>query len=90
MTDLADLTDGDERRTRQLRRVLEALADSDNDLMREMSRAVLDGEMTLRQVADSEIYGAALSHSFVRFWSDYQQMTPEERTTLESRADVDG
>jgi hypothetical protein len=56
---------------------------------RRRTAAVLGGEMTLRQVADSEVCGAALSRSFARFWSDYQEMSPEERAALASRARVD-
>ncbi|MEV4621587.1 hypothetical protein AB0J74_23115 [Asanoa sp. NPDC049573] len=84
---MTDLAGGDPRRSRQVRRVLAALAASDDDLMREMSRALLSGEMTLRQVADSEVYGAALSRSFARFWSDYERLGPEERAALARRAD---
>jgi hypothetical protein len=42
-------------------RASERLADGENELLREMARTVLDGDVTLREVA----------RSFTRFWSDY-------------------
>ncbi|MFI7575783.1 hypothetical protein [Micromonospora sp. NPDC049497] len=85
-----DITDGDEQRTRALRRVLDQLARSDSPLLREMATAVLDGRLTLRQAATSEPYGTELTAPFQTFWSRYQEMTPEEREDLASRSSLLG
>ncbi|MEV4536252.1 hypothetical protein AB0J82_20905 [Asanoa sp. NPDC049518] len=83
MSDLSDIAGGDPRRSRALRECLELLANSDNELLREMARTVLDGDMTLREIAASQVYGAELAGSFGTFWSHYEEMTPEERAALE-------
>ncbi|GAA1843282.1 hypothetical protein [Asanoa iriomotensis] len=83
MSDLSDIADGDPRRTRLLHACLERLADSENELLREMARTVLAGDVTLREVVSSQVYGDELARSFTRFWSEYQEMTPEERAALD-------
>ncbi|GAA2190835.1 hypothetical protein [Micromonospora lupini] len=85
MDDLDDITDGEENRTRALRRILDQLAHSDNPLLREMAAAVHDGQLTLRQAVTSPTYGGELTAPFQTFWNAYQEMTPEERDDLASR-----
>ncbi|MEV4539312.1 hypothetical protein AB0J82_36620 [Asanoa sp. NPDC049518] len=82
MSDLSDIAAGDPRRERLLRESLHRLADGDNELLREMARTVLDGDVTLREVAASQVYGTALAASFSTFWSAYERMTPEEQEAL--------
>ncbi|MGK5441805.1 hypothetical protein ACSNN7_08280 [Micromonospora sp. URMC 105] len=85
VNDLDDITDGDEQRTRALRRILDHLARSNNPLLREMATAVKDGQLTLRQAATSDTYGSELAAPFQTFWTAYQEMTPEERDNLAPR-----
>ncbi|MET8263103.1 hypothetical protein ABZU92_03815 [Micromonospora arida] len=86
MDDLDDITGGDEKRTHDLRRLLDQLAQSKNPLLREMATAVQDGHLTLRQAATSPTYGAELTAPFQTFWDAYQKMTPEERDNLAFRS----
>lgn len=86
MDDLDDITDGDEKRTQALRRILDQLARSNNPLLREMATAVKDGQLTLRQAATSNTYGTELAAPFQTFWTAYQEMTPEERDNLTARS----
>lgn len=82
MDDLDDITGGDEKQARALHQLLDQLARCDNPLLREMATAVQDGQLTLREAANSGTYGDALAGPFVSFWTAYQEMTPEERDNL--------
>jgi hypothetical protein len=86
MSDLGDIAAGDEGRARALREILVQLEGSSHAELREMARAVLDGELTLREAALSDAYGPALGQAFGAFWTRYCEMSPEERTHLASRA----
>jgi len=87
VSDLSDIAGGDPRRAERLRQSLAHLAASDNELLREMARAVLDGDLGLREAAASQVYGKALAGSFSTFWSEYQELTPEEQTALRERGE---
>ncbi|MEU8083830.1 hypothetical protein AB0B57_09455 [Micromonospora sp. NPDC049101] len=54
--------------------------------LREMARAVLDGEVPLRTAALSSAYATALSDAF---WTHYSQISPDERTELEASTYTD-
>ncbi|MFV2104640.1 hypothetical protein [Micromonospora sp. LOL_024] len=86
MSDLADIAGDDPRRLHALRDSLHQLADSPHRELRELARAVLDGEITLRAAVLSSAYAPALGEAFDRFWSHYQQLTPEERQELAATA----
>jgi hypothetical protein len=80
--ELIDLAGGDPARLRVLRDSLTTLADGPNQILREMSRGVLNGEMSLRNAADSDAYGRELGTAFDEFWIEYRAMTGEERDEL--------
>ncbi|MBF5032426.1 hypothetical protein IRY44_21970 [Micromonospora sp. ANENR4] len=80
--DLDYITGHDPKRSETLRQLLDQLARSKNPLLREMATAVRDGELTLRQAATSDTYGAELAAPFQTFWNAYEKMTPEERHAL--------
>ncbi|MEU1237854.1 hypothetical protein ABZ399_27130 [Micromonospora aurantiaca] len=80
--DLDDITGHDPKRSQTLRQLLDQLTRSKNPLLREMATAVQDGELTLRQAATSDTYGAELTAPFQTFWNAYEKMTPEEREAL--------
>jgi hypothetical protein len=83
MTDaLLDPAGGDPARARMLRENLARLADGPDLQLREMSRAVLRGELSLRSAALGDTYGAALGRAFAAFWAHYQELEPEEREEL--------
>ncbi|MFE9959256.1 hypothetical protein [Micromonospora sp. NPDC005299] len=86
MDDPDDITGGDEKRGQALRQVLGQLARSNNPLLREMATAVQEGQLTLRQAASSNTYGAELTAPFHTFWNAYQEMTSEERDGLAARS----
>jgi hypothetical protein len=80
--ELMDLAGGNSARLRVLRDSLTTLADGPNQVLREMSRGVLNGETSLRSVVDSDIYGREFGTAFDEFWIRYQAMTGEERDEL--------
>lgn len=80
--DFSDITGGDTRRGRVLEDNLNQLANGRDPLLREMAKAVLDGELRLRDATQSDTYGSALSEAFVTFWTKYEDMSPEERAEL--------
>ncbi|RAO23113.1 hypothetical protein [Micromonospora noduli] len=84
MSDLSDIASDDPRRLRSLHDSLDRLANSPQPELREMARAVLDGEITLRTAALSGAYAPALGAAFDGFWTYYRQLTPEERSSLEA------
>ncbi|SCE99171.1 hypothetical protein [Micromonospora chokoriensis] len=86
MSDLSDITNGDPRRLRGLRDNLDRLANSPQPELREMARAVLDGELTLRTAALSSAYAPALGDAFNEFWTYYSQLSPHGRSELEASA----
>ena len=89
MSDLADVAADDPRRLRALRDSLDRLADGPRPELREMARAVLDGEITLRSAALGSTYGPALGDAFDDFWTHYRQLGPDERQALEASAYAD-
>ncbi|MCM0674456.1 hypothetical protein NCC78_07110 [Micromonospora phytophila] len=89
MSDLADIAGDDPRRLRALRESLDRLADSPQSELREMARAVLNGEITLRTATLGSAYGPALGDAFDGFWTHYSQLTPDERRELEASAHTD-
>ena len=86
MSDLSDIAGGDPRRLRGLHDSLDRLADSPQPELREMARAVLDGEIPLRTAALSSAYAPALGDAFDGFWTYYNQLSPHERSELEANA----
>jgi hypothetical protein len=80
--DLTDIAGGDLRRARLLRDHLTQLTHASDPRLREMAKAVLNGEVSLRQASRSETYSAAISDAFNTFWTTYQEMSPEERAEL--------
>lgn len=85
MTDeLTDIAGGDPRRAQVLRDCLTQFADGPESELRDMARAVLNGEIQLREAARSSTYGAAMGESFETFWARYRQLSPEERADLEA------
>ncbi|SCG69563.1 hypothetical protein [Micromonospora zamorensis] len=86
MSDLSDIADGDPRRLRSLRDSLDRLANSPQPELREMARAVLDGEVPLRMAALSGAYAPALGDAFDSFWTYYSQLSPDERSEFEASA----
>ncbi|MEV4462773.1 hypothetical protein AB0J51_04035 [Micromonospora echinofusca] len=88
MDDIDDIAGGDEHRARALRTALDQLRHSPNPVLREMAAAVRDGELSLRQAANSDTYGDELTQPFRAFWSTYQEMTSQERDELTMRVDL--
>ena len=82
MSDLHDITGGDEPRTRELHDALVRLADGTNPLLREMAAAVLNGELGLREAVASDTYASQLTEPFKGFWTQYQEQTAGEREHL--------
>jgi hypothetical protein len=83
MTDaLLDPAGEDPARARMLRESLVRLADGPDVQLREMSRAVLEGELSLRSAALGDTYGEALGRAFTVFWAHYQELEPEEREEI--------
>ncbi|GAB3331289.1 hypothetical protein RMN56_19515 [Micromonospora halotolerans] len=89
MSDIADIANDDPRRIKALRGSLDRLANSQQPELREMARAVLNGDITLRTAGLTSAYGPALSDAFGSFWTYYRQLDPEERQQLEATAYVD-
>ncbi|WP_422744952.1 hypothetical protein ACN27B_11975 [Micromonospora sp. WMMD754] len=89
MSDITDIASNDPRRMKALRDSLDRLADSPQPELREMARAVLNGNITLRTAALTSAYGPALSDAFGTFWTYYSQLAPEERQQLEATAYID-
>ncbi|RAO40488.1 hypothetical protein GAR06_06234 [Micromonospora saelicesensis] len=89
MSDLSDIADGDPRRLRGLHDSLNRLTDSPEPELREMARAVLHSEITLRTAALSGAYAPALGDAFNAFWTYYSQLSSEERSELEASAYTD-
>ncbi|MEK8109273.1 hypothetical protein NKG94_40415 [Micromonospora sp. M12] len=84
MSDLSDIAGGDPSRLRGLHDSLNRLADSPQPELREMARAVLDGDITLRTAVLSGAYAPALTDAFNGFWTHYSQLSSEERSELEA------
>lgn len=72
----------DPRRTQLLRSLLEQLAHSPHDRLREMARAVLNNELDVRSAALSETYGTDLGKAFTSFWDSYRGTSPDEQERL--------
>jgi hypothetical protein len=88
--DILDVAQGDARLAARIREMLGALADGENEMLREMARGVLDGA-PLRDSALSDAYGEELGSAFGTFWTKYCDMSPSECADLEElgRADLD-
>ncbi|MFI7606881.1 hypothetical protein ACIBTV_17305 [Micromonospora sp. NPDC049366] len=82
MSDLHDIAGGDERRARELHDALLRLADGKNPLLREMSEAVINGELALRDAVASDTYASQFAEPFKAFWSQYQELTEADRDQL--------
>lgn len=80
--DLTDVAGGDSPREQVLRSHLAQLAAGNDATLREMARAVLAGELRLRDAALSDAYGPAFGDAFGTFWTHYRNLTPEERDQL--------
>ncbi|AVT40279.1 hypothetical protein [Plantactinospora sp. BB1] len=86
MTDeFLDLTGGDVGRSKALQENLSRLAKESDGLLREMAKAVLAGELTLRDAASNDVYGAELIDRSRDFWTTYKEMSPEEQADLAAR-----
>lgn len=86
MIDLDEIAGNDPHRLKALRDSLNQLADSPQQELRELTRAVLTGEVALRTAALSSAYAPALSNAFDAFWTHYSNLSPDERRELEASA----
>ena len=83
MTDeFLEMADGNRRLADSLYRSLAELADSKNEKLREMAKAVLNDGASVRELALSDTYGEELGSAFSGFWDRYQSMSDAERAEL--------
>jgi hypothetical protein len=73
---LGDVAGRDSRRVHGLRCALEVLARGPDGPLRELARAVLKGELSLRDAALSDVYGERLGAAFDAFWTRYRVLAP--------------
>ncbi len=80
--EILEMAGGDSYRANALQRLLKALAEGPNPLLREVASGVLDGEVSLRSAANNDIYSEAFADEFDGFWQRYQTQTSDERDVL--------
>jgi hypothetical protein len=74
---------GSRKLAEELKRNLETLRDrGSNSPLADMARDVLEGRMSLRDVARSSAFAVPLSAAMDRFHDYDAQLSPEERVTL--------
>lgn len=88
--ELLDIASGNPRLAAFLHQALNHMADGNNDLLREMSNAVLHDGASLRGLAASETYGAALGDAFGRAWEERESLAEEHRGREAEATDILG
>jgi hypothetical protein len=81
-----EIAGDDPRKAKLLRASLEKLADGPDDLLKEMARGVLGGDLDLREAATSQVYGDQLGVAFDKFSAYYTDLDQHERDQLVATA----